>query len=666
MRKTFIVKCVAAGISVSLLTGAMAWSLSGDSVKASEAAKVSASAAPTAASGSQDNNQPPAMPPDSSGQPQGGPGGNGGNGGSESGSLTLSAANTADGTTKSATGSLSSESADENVVLAKNSGVYHIANAVLTKSGDSSSSDNSNFYALNAIVAAQTDSTVTVKDSKLTSSSEGSNALFATGSGAKIYADNVTISTTGNSSRGLDATYEGSVIASDMHITTTGDHCASLATDRGGGNISVDTATLSTAGQGSPLIYSTGVIEVNHVTGESTGSQIVGMEGLNTVRIKNSTLTGSAKKASEPIANGVILYQSTSGDSSTGEADFEASDSTLKSYVNGGAMFYVTNTDANVVLKNTTLDFDSDNNTLLTVAGNDGSNGWGSAGSNGGAVTFTGIGQTLKGDISCDGISSVNAYLTEKTSYTGTIINDTTYTGDGGVTMNLDGNSTWVVTKDCTLKALNAASGAKITDASGKTVTIKTTDGSTKVEGDSDITITTASYSTNDTSSKAGTISAFSIDRSGFSNAFTASSTDSSSDSTTTTDSSASNASSGSQASSASNASADTAASSSSSSSDKVTVKATKIVKAKATKKSITIKWKKIANAKGYVIYRSTGKKGTYKKIATIRSAKKVTFTNTKLKSGKKYYYKVQTYTKSGTKTVYASKSAAKTVKTKK
>ena len=181
-----------------------------------------------------------------------------------------------------------------------------------------------------------------------------------------------------------------------MNITTTGDHCAALATDRGGGNISVDTATLSTAGQGSPLIYSTGVIEVNNATGESTGSQIVGMEGLNTVRIKNSTLTGSSKKASEPVANGVILYQSTSGDSSTGEANFEASDSTLKSYVSGGAMFYVTNTDANIVLKNNTLDFDSDNNTLLTVAGNDGSNGWGSAGSNGGTVTLTGISQTLQ------------------------------------------------------------------------------------------------------------------------------------------------------------------------------------------------------------------------------------------------------------------------------
>ena len=230
--------------------------------------------------------------------------------------------------------------------------------------------------------------------------------------------------------------------------------------------------------------------------------------------------------------------------------------------------------------------------------------------------------------------------------------------------MNLDGSSTWVVTKACTVKALNAASGAKIVDASGKTVTIKTTDGTTKVEGDSDITVTTASYSTEDTSSKAGTISAFSIDRSGLSSAFTTAGTDSSSDGNST---SASNSSSlGTTTNSSTDASTSSAPSSSSASTSKVTVKATKIVKTKATKKSITIKWKKISNAKGYVVYRATGKNGTYKKIATVKSAKKVTFKNTKLKSGKKYYYKVQAYTKSGTKTVYASKSAAKAVKTKK
>ncbi len=442
-----------------------------------------------------------------------------GQGGPESDSApTLSSANTADDSEETYDGSqesetLASSQSDENVVLATNGGSYTITNAKITKSGDTSSADQSNFYALNASVAATEKSSVNISNTSITSDSEGSNAIFATGSDSKIKASNVTIHTTGNSSRGLDATYGGTVVAANMDITTTGEHCAALATDRGGGSVSVDSSKLSTSGQGSPLIYSTGTIEVTNTTGESTGAQIVGMEGLNTVRIKACTLTGSANKASEDVANGVILYQSTSGDSSEGSADFECQDSTLKSKISGGSMFYVTNTDANIVLYNTNLDFDSDNNALLTAAGNDGSNNWGEKGSNGGNVTFTAINEQLKGDISCDGISNITLYFTTNTNYTGTIVNDTTYTGDGGVTMNLSSGTSWTVTKDCSLKELNVSDGATVKDSSGKTVTIKTTDGTVKVKGDSSITVTVEKYSTSDQSSGAGTITDFTIDR---------------------------------------------------------------------------------------------------------------------------------------------------------
>lgn len=105
-----------------------------------------------------------------------------------------------------------------------------------------------------------------------------------------------------------------------------------VATDRGGGNISVDGGTISTEGSGSPIVYSTGDIEVSDVTGTASESQLVGMEGLKTVLIRNSTLSSSqtGKTASDPVADGVIIYQSTSGDaeSTTGEAaTFQAVDS---------------------------------------------------------------------------------------------------------------------------------------------------------------------------------------------------------------------------------------------------------------------------------------------------------------------------------------------------
>ncbi len=56
---------------------------------------------------------------------------------------------------------------------------------------------------------------------------------------------------------------------------------------------------------------------------------------------------------------------------------------------------------------------------------------------------------------------------------------------------------------------------------------------------------------------------------------------------------------------------------------------------------SIVLKWKKVQGAKGYEIYRATSENGKYKKIKTTTS---VVYKNKKLKSGKKYYYKVRAY----------------------
>lgn len=276
-----------------------------------------------------------------------------------------------------------------------------------------------------------------------------------------------------------------------------------VATDRGGGNISVDGGTISTEGSGSPIVYSTGDIEVSDVTGTASESQLVGMEGLKTVLIRNSTLSSSqtGKTASDPVADGVIIYQSTSGDaeSTTGEAaTFQAVDSKLSSAIQSGSMFYLTNTSADVVLKNTELDFASSVARLLYAAGND-ANNWGQAGSNGATVKFTGIGQQLAGDVVADTISSVDLHLTEGTTWAGAASieqNAAGSTSDAPMTVNIDGSSQWTVTADSTVSSLNVAEGTKMVDADGKTVTI-VAGGQTVVQGDSGLTVTvTGSYST--------------------------------------------------------------------------------------------------------------------------------------------------------------------------
>ena len=431
---------------------------------------------------------------DEEGGAPGGPGG--GPGGPDTQSFDFSgsynATVNADGKEVSKDGEeLSSTEKDKNVALAQNGGTLTLTGATLKKSGSDNDGDGTNFYGVNSsLLAVGEKSTAYISGSSIESTSDGSNGIFATDS-ATVYASDVSITTKdSDNSRGLDATYGGAIYADKLKIDTQGEHCAALATDRGGGYSSVTNSELKTAGSGSPLIYSTGDIEVDNVTGTASGSQIAGIEGKNRIIINNSTLesTNDATTGSDPIKNGVIIYQSTSGDADTStdeKADFEAIDSTLKTSISDGAMFYVTNTDADILLQNTNLEFDSDKVDLLDAVGNS-SNNWGTEGSNGGDVELMCKEQTLAGNIKVDSISSVDITLAQKSEYTGTITGDIT---EDNMDVNVSGDSTWVVTKDCTISSLSAEEGAKIVDKDGKTVTIKV-GSETKVEGDSDITIT--------------------------------------------------------------------------------------------------------------------------------------------------------------------------------
>ena len=72
------------------------------------------------------------------------------------------------------------------------------------------------------------------------------------------------------------------------------------------------------------------------------------------------------------------------------------------------------------------------------------------------------------------------------------------------------------------------------------------------------------------------------------------------------------------------------------------------------TKKTIKVSWKKVSGADGYKVYRSTSSAGTYKLLKTTTD---LSYNNIKLKSGKKYYYKVVAYKKVNNKTVYSADS---------
>ena len=210
---------------------------------------------------------------------------------------------------------LSATSSDESAIVVNDGGSLNATGLTISKSGDSSNTENSEFYGLNAAVLVQKGSEATIKDTTIKTSATGANAIFSTG----------------DSSRGLDATYGGTINANKVTITTSGQHCAAVATDRGEGTVTVKNSILNTNGKGSPCVYSTGTISVSDSKGMATNSSCAVIEGKNSITLNNTKLTSyGIGRVDDGIDNcGVMIYQSMSGDASEGTGTFSATDSTL-------------------------------------------------------------------------------------------------------------------------------------------------------------------------------------------------------------------------------------------------------------------------------------------------------------------------------------------------
>ena len=336
--------------------------------------------------------------------------------------------------------SMTNTTADQNAFIGKNKAVVNIENSVFDKTGNTTSDDNSNFRGQNAVVLSIDGSQINIKGSNITSNSKGSNAVFATGENSIINVENTNIHTKSDSSCGLDATYKGTVNGKNLTITTEGAHSATLATDRGEGTITAEAAKLTTSGEGSPVIYSTGNIIVNNVNGIANNSEIGVVEGKNSITLTNSNVTGYKD-------NGFMLYQSFSGDAESGIARLKAENNTLTTHATG-AFLYVNNTTAEVDLSNNAISMPN-TSTLVKAAAD---SRWGKTGENGGHLTLRTSNQELSGNIMADSISTIALDMTNGSSLVGAVNTDNTAKE---VTVKLSKDSNWILTGDSYVKSLS-------------------------------------------------------------------------------------------------------------------------------------------------------------------------------------------------------------------
>lgn len=82
--------------------------------------------------------------------------------------------------------------------------------------------------------------------------------------------------------------------------------------------------------------------------------------------------------------------------------------------------------------------------------------------------------------------------------------------------------------------------------------------------------------------------------------------------------------------------------------------------------KALVISWETVNNAANYEIYRATKKNGTYSRIATLAGVNRLSYTDTKVKAGKKYHYKIRSYGQVGKSTVYSDYSDVVSARTAK
>ncbi len=92
---------------------------------------------------------------------------------------------------------------------------------------------------------------------------------------------------------------------------------------------------------------------------------------------------------------------------------------------------------------------------------------------------------------------------------------------------------------------------------------------------------------------------------------------------------------------------------------------AVKGFKAVAGKNKVTVSWKKVNGANGYVVYRAAKKNGAYKAVKTVKKGVTVKFVNKGLKKGKVFFYKVRPYRMVNGKKVFGNYTVVKKVKVK-
>lgn len=387
------------------------------------------------------------------------PGPNGGNIGGTSSSVTYSAVKKIISDETITSGDYTSNLKDENAINVSGDIKVSLSGVNITKAGDSDGGDSTSFYGTNSAILAKDGAELTIENANITTNATGANGVFSYGGsattnnsnsdGTTINISDSKITTSSDNSGGIMTTGGGIMNANNLTIKTSGTSSAAIRSDRGGGEVTVDSGTYETSGQGSPTIYSTANIKVSNATLIATASEGVVIEGANSVTLNNCNLTDTNNKLNgqSTTYKNIFLYQSMSGDAKEGGSTFTSKNS--KIVTNKGDSFYVTNTSATINLENNDISNNDSTGYFLRSK----SDSWGNSGSNGGIVTLNMTNQKVSGNIYIDDISTLSMNMINS-NYEGAINADNTAKS---ISIKLDSASKIKLTADSYITSLEDA-----------------------------------------------------------------------------------------------------------------------------------------------------------------------------------------------------------------
>lgn len=321
--------------------------------------------------------------------------------------------------------------ADQSGIFVYNSGSLNVGTVKITTSGDASSTDNSDKYGVNAGVLAgnsSTKGTVIITNGTIVTTGSVANGLFATYNGSSVTMLGGSINCSGANAHGVDATFGGSIILSNVTVVSSNANSSAIATDFGGGYVTMiggsALAADTTDGSHSASVYSTGIIAVKDAIVTSLADCGGVIDGANSILLTNTAMTGTVE--------GIKLYKTSPAN---GPATVVLNGGSLTA--SSGDGFYVTGTTGNAAWGDITV---SSNATVSAASGNiinvDSSS----------IANLTISSATLTGNLIADGTSSMTNILQNGATLTGRI--------NSAKLLTIDATSTWNATSNSVVTAL--------------------------------------------------------------------------------------------------------------------------------------------------------------------------------------------------------------------